>query len=522
VHKLNRRNLLMGAGAAALAGEVSPAKVFAQAAPPARLAMRRAVGTMQPNDPVLASYMRAVERMKAFPPNHPLNWNRIAQIHVDFCPHGNWYFLPWHRAYLVSFERICRQVLNDQSFTLPYWDWTAQRQMPAAFAMQTLPNGRRNPLFDGTRRMRPNATIPASDVGQPVISRLMNETIFENFGSTRPSGQNSTDMGRWLRTPGRATLLEAGPHNLVHSRIDGDMGQMISPRDPIFWLHHCNIDRLWAHWNALGRRNSANRLWTSARFDGIFQTPAPRGQGLTAWNVGVSDVLDHRAFGYSYPDLPEGQDLVAAAGRTRSELVDTGVDLPEPRVLASETGAGSASINRPLSTQMILTSLAPTGTNREALQVPDDADEAARKVREINAALRGEEPPSPVPKPVNGGAGDAGAGLPEGRVFSILENIRAVKGSSSVVNVFLNHPGPTAETPQDDPHFIGTFGLFGLEGHASHEGMSVQVEMTETVARLRQANRAVGRQLNLQVVPVEASGNDLELSFGRRSIVKLF
>jgi tyrosinase len=526
VHKLDRRDFMIGAGGLALAGAASPAKVFAQAAAPPRLAVRRAVGTMQPNDPALISYFRAVERMKQLPPSDPRNWNRIAQIHVDFCPHGNWFFLPWHRAYLVSFERICRQVLNDPNFALPYWDWTQQRQMPPVFTSPTLGNGRRNALFDGTRRMRPAATFPASDVGPQVISRIMAETIFENFGSTRPNGQNSTDTRRWLRAQGRATSLEFGPHNMVHSRIDGDMGQMISPRDPIFWLHHCNIDRLWAQWNALGRRNTTNRLWTAFQFDGIFQTP--QGQGLTAWNVGVTDVLDHRAFGYTYSDLP---DVIA---RPRADTVEAAevADLPEPHVLASETATGSVSLNGVLSTQMILTGTAPGAESRSdtPVQIPDSGEDAARKIRDVNDVLRGDTPAGAGPRPAgNGGPGgrpvanhEATTSLPDGRVFSILENIKAAKGNATIVNVFLNHPNPTADTPEDDPHFIGRFGLFGLESHAAHEGMSVQLELTETVARLRQANRLLGRQLDLQVVPVEASGGELELNFGPRSIVTLF
>ena len=41
-------------------------------------------------------------------------------------------------------------------------------------------------------------------------------------------------------------MLEATPHNTVHNTIAGDMATMLSPRDPIFFLHHANIDRIWA------------------------------------------------------------------------------------------------------------------------------------------------------------------------------------------------------------------------------------------------------------------------------------
>ncbi len=59
---------------------------------------------MSANDPDLAAMRRAVAAMKALPQSDPRNWIRFADIHRNFCPHGNWYFLPWHRAYIASFE----------------------------------------------------------------------------------------------------------------------------------------------------------------------------------------------------------------------------------------------------------------------------------------------------------------------------------------------------------------------------------------------------------------------------------
>src|SRR5215813_14044358 len=247
---------MVGAGGAALAGAgaVSPATVFAQTIAPPTPVMRRPVGKMEPNDPALVSYRRAVERMRALPESDPRNWNRMTQVHVDNCPHANWYFLPWHRAYLIMFERICRQMSGDPNFALPYWDWTEQRQIPPAFTASTV-GGRANPLFDATREAAATDSLREADVGPSVIERIMAETEFENFGSSRPTGQTSTEA-RWLREIGRTTELEGRPHGGVHVFVGGDMGDMISPRDPIFFLHHCNVDRLWARWAALGRRNS--------------------------------------------------------------------------------------------------------------------------------------------------------------------------------------------------------------------------------------------------------------------------
>jgi tyrosinase len=519
VRKLDRREFVIGAGGAALAGATS-AKVLAQAGA-SQLLVRRSVGLMQPDDPALGSYIRAVELMKALPGTDQRSWDRIVQIHVDFCPHSNWFFLPWHRAYLVSLERICRQVLGDPSFALPYWDWTEHRQVPAPFMAATI-GGRPNPLLDSTREVGPNEILGEMEVGRRVITRIMAQTEFENFGSGRPTGQNTIEA-RWQRVPGQMTELEGTPHGNTHVFIGGDMGDMVSPRDPIFFLHHCNIDRLWAQWTALGRRNTTDPLWATFRFDGNFQTP--QGDGLTAWNVGVADVLDHTAFGYTYPDLPapDGQQVVASAEA-----------FSRPRVLASAAATGTARVNGALSTKVTLTAAQPRREADTVSQVPASAGGKVNpnSVLFESPLLPADKGPAPAPAG-DGGAGAPGpvtASIPDGQIFSLLQGIRASGARALRVNVFLNHPNPAGATAESDPHFVGTFGLFGLQSHAAHEGYNVKVELTEAVARLRRTNQLTGSQLDVQLVPVAATrgnsnrerslaSNNVVMSLGRVDIV---
>jgi len=178
---LHRRAFLAAAGSSlALLGSNA---LFAQGAG----VRRRSVRGMSANDPDLAAMRRAVAAMKALPQSDPRNWIRFADIHRNFCPHGNWYFLPWHRAYIASFERICRELSGKRDFALPYWNWTVDRQFPAAFAAGDRSS---NPLFhprSGVAQLR----LAEDMVGQAVISRIMNSPDFEAFGSTRPRGQNS-------------------------------------------------------------------------------------------------------------------------------------------------------------------------------------------------------------------------------------------------------------------------------------------------------------------------------------------
>jgi tyrosinase len=481
---------------------------------------------MPPNDPTLASYQLAVERMKALPASDPRSWQSIAQIHNDNCPHGNWFFLPWHRAYLIAFERACRQISGDQNFALPYWDWTEQRQLPPAFTAETVA-GQPNPLFDDTREMPPNTSLLDSAVGPQAIARILAETDFEMFGSSRPTGQTSTDA-QWLRAPGRSTALEAGPHNSTHATIGGDMGDMLSPLDPIFWLHHANVDRMWARWLAQGRANSADPLWATYPFNGIFRTPQGP-DGTTEFNVQVSELLDHGAWGYTYQGLPRSERAVARAPQA---------PLPQPRVVASVTPTGVATLNAVLTTRVPIAGneagrQAPAGAESppavdfnaivrgEAPVAPPRGAESPPAV-DFNAITRGEAPVTPPRGAESAPASRARTAVDRGRVFAILDGMGARKGKAATVNVFLNCPYLTPQTPASDPHFVGTYGVFALQDHAQHRGgVNMQIELTETIARLRQTNRDFGAELDVQVLPVQARGGELELNVRRINIATL-
>ena len=303
---LSRRHVLTH-GAALTAAAALPAEAEAQT-----VLLRRNVSSLAPDHAILVSYRKAINAMKALPQSDPRNWTRQAQIHqgsnVVRCPHNNWYFLPWHRAYLLAFERICRQLSGNANFALPYWDWTSSPQLPAAFATPTF-NGQPNALFDNTRSSQ-TVTIPTNIAGSTVMANIYSETTFEIFGSAKPAAQNNTNQ-QWQIAGAPSGPLESGPHNSVHGRIGGNMGTYMSPLDPIFWLHHCNIDRIWDQWNRLGRANTSNVLWRNFPFNNQFSVPS--GNATAPYNVAVSGLLNIQQARLSL----RNSDLspVAAAGR---------------------------------------------------------------------------------------------------------------------------------------------------------------------------------------------------------------
>src|SRR5262245_28371430 len=78
----------------------------------------------------LRSYAKGIRAMLKLPASHPQNWFRNAFVHLMDCPHGNWWFYVWHRGYIGYFEQTIRTVTGEDSFVLPYWDWTQLEQIP--------------------------------------------------------------------------------------------------------------------------------------------------------------------------------------------------------------------------------------------------------------------------------------------------------------------------------------------------------------------------------------------------------
>ena len=249
--------------------------------------IRRDVSLMADSDPILSSYKKAVDIMKKLPSSDHRNWTNQALIHNNLCPHYNWYFLPWHRSYLYYFEQICRQLSGNPQFALPYWNWTTTPKIPATFW------GDGNPLNDGTRIAQPTSIADSRQVGSATIESILKIKSFETFASGKDVCYN--------RYGSQGGQLESTPHNYIHAGfVLGDMGKMMSPLDPIFWLHHANIDRLWNEWNSRGNRNSTDGAWVNCDFINHFYDVTGNPISMT-----VSKVLSTKALGYVYDDDSE-------------------------------------------------------------------------------------------------------------------------------------------------------------------------------------------------------------------------
>lgn len=156
-------------------------------------------------------------------------------------------FLPWHRRYLVAFEgelqRVDRSLRPDatEPLTLPYWRWTDPfPEWLEGFL----------PAPDPATSSAPPSREKESPPEKPTEEDL--ETIVEGFAAQLPANdvpdyvRFTWGLEGWGRRPDGSSLPA---HNHVHDWVGGIMSNpMTSPTDPIFWLHHAEVDRLWHVW----------------------------------------------------------------------------------------------------------------------------------------------------------------------------------------------------------------------------------------------------------------------------------
>ena len=259
-------------------------------------------------------------------------------------------FTPWHREFLKQLERDLQDVSGNPNMTIPYWDWTTARTaadpgwpftndfmggfgtgtdnrvMTGRFAEAAgewvlrvrtgagplLPNGSPNPGRDNTTYLRRNATPPTP--GPPDDFPLPSQTNARNC-----LARTAYDAVPYLEDPATiTTLAQVNPsfrkyleyvlHNGPHGWVGGNMMPMTSPNDPVFFLHHCNIDRLWAVWQQKNAAPTTNYLppsGTTANHD-VNDNMAMLTAGNFAWPVLARpmDVQDHRAMGFWYASDP--------------------------------------------------------------------------------------------------------------------------------------------------------------------------------------------------------------------------
>ena len=423
------------------------------------------IATLDPNGPEVTDYRNAVATLKqrsTTDMNTRTGWIGQTRIHLNSCPHGNWFFLPYHRAYLSFFEQICREACGNPNFMLPYWDWTTHPALPEAFwgdASNPLNHPSNNPNFPGPHRGRligPDEPIPPEFVGPDVIN-----DIFTNGDFITAIGSDPAPVPRPNDAEFRAqSTLEGTPHNNVHGMINGDMGNFFSPRDPIFWVHHANIDRIWALWADRYPEAFPNDAGYLDFPMNHFYDTSGNDAGLT-----VRQTLSTYQLGYRYPDQNlEPRDL--AQGSVRA--------VPEGLRVAA---AANAMATR---TQPLQVNLTPPAMLREQLA----------------NIVRVDSPPTARVK---------------------ISGIEDQLPTEAFVRVFLNCDYLSPTTPIGDIHYVSSFAFFGHgdgeadagHGHSMKGGTGFYLNLTGTIQALAREEQFNPERLRVGLVVKARPGSEL-------------
>lgn len=446
------------------------------------------------------------------------------------CQHQSWYFLPWHRGYLYAFEEIVRNAVvalgGPTDWALPYWNYSltndpAARVLPPEFADPTMPDGSHNPLF--VPRRFGDGTMPLTIDAPSVALTALNESIFTGGVTDIPPGFGGP-VTTFHHGPESETTnggLESLPHNNVHGAIGGaapgtdpnqwwNLGLMsmtiTAGLDPIFWLHHANVDRLWALWSAMqghsnptDRTNASDVDWLDGPADRVFAMPLSGGR---EWLFTAKDVLNTRAHPLDYAYDDEIPPIVTP--RIVRRLATLGVQaVSTTGVPVKETRMSDAI--RPELIGASEPEVAVVGRTRVEVKL-DEAGVTPLRKRLAQAAAAG------------------GIGTEPPRVFLKIEGIRGT-ADAAVYYVYVDLP-PNGNPKDYLDRFAGTVSLFGVSaasapnGPSAGSGINQVLEITAIIDALHLSGDDLAK-INVQFIPSNASNETAEMQIRRLSVFKL-
>jgi tyrosinase len=482
---------------------------------------RKDIYKLPAGDPTLEWYEKAVGAMQALPDTDPMGWTYQAAIHgIDplptpmaglwaECQHGSSFFLPWHRMYVLNFERIVARHVKGlggpSDWALPYWNYTtadpATLALPPAFRDPNLPNGATNHLYVKLRNPVANAggaVLGPRDVSLNCLSARGNTSRGGFFGSAPPdhSGQNGG-------------ALELLPHNAIHNQVGHTPGGLmqnpdLAALDPIFWLHHSNIDRLWQVWLDCdpAHQNLTSAYW---RTGVTFQFHDATGTLVT---MRTTDVLDLTTplLDYSYSDATcPAPFKVGPPGPISPAPIRPGGPTPPGPVAPSP--APIVSLMGPLQQEL-------AGATRAALHLGDQVAEVTLPTPVTPHAFRAAVDRKPV----------AATATPRQLLQHITLQLEQVTSSdvAPTYDVFLNVP--LGEDPNKyEDRFVARVAMFGIKqasdprGAHGGGGQNFAFDITNVYHHLADLGQMNSKELHVSFVPVSPIGKP-SVTVGRISL----
>ena len=189
---------------------------------------------------------------------------QLVDVHAEMhMQHTNARLLPWHRIFLYLFEEALHNYHPD--VCVPYWDWTKpEEQHFPDWLVSVLPT-----VHTPTRTI----TVVRSPGASGGLASIAGNT---------PTAMSKTNYNDF-------SAIVNGIHGSVHIWVGGTMSDAsVSPADPVFWLYHGNLDRLWWAWYNSAQGNHQNPSLTGA--DAL----------MDPWTYTEPDTRNISPLGYTY------------------------------------------------------------------------------------------------------------------------------------------------------------------------------------------------------------------------------
>jgi tyrosinase len=460
---VNRRTLLRLLLASPLLTWL-PGQGLAQSSVEPRLDIR----TFSTNATKVEQLRKAVETLQTRPFTDASSWYNMAGIHEinesepdvqkvppairalwHQCHRDESLFFLWHRAYVWSMEKLMQAAIGDMKFRLPYWDWYADPSLPAIFRDEFIDPAKKvkNPLYVANRN---NGVNSGARIWNPAIVTDFSEDSFFDF-------QNS---------------LNRSEHGTIHMAIGRGRMNMGHPttaaRDPIFWLHHANIDRLLPVWVKTSASHKAPDTFVG--WDPkIYRFPKPGG-GLETPTIQQLALNSAGAIDYSYentdapklarPPVPARPNAITASQGKLGLMANGITSLSAKKSI--KIGAGGT-VDLPVAS-----------ANRDKIRLM--------------------------------ASGDKSSGITAMAI--VMEGVSAAEIPQGLLSyrVFLNLPSAadTGKTKFEN-HYLGSIDLFSLGGHEHGAKPSrIRFPVLKVLANQLKGFGFTPNQLSVSLVPVLA------------------
>ena len=316
---------------------------------------------------MLQIYAQAVAQMQALGPDNPMSWlwqwythfvdgtttkaSELTRVFGDadstqkslasetwntcqsHAGQNSNHFLPWHRMFVFYFERIVRQVSGHPEFTLPYWDYTSSDPAKRAIVPEQfrLPD---DPVYGPL--YRPNRTSLANS-GESIQKNQPTDVMDISDAMSRTNYTTVDGVMGFCRS------IDSGIHGRIHVLVGTSQGMGAVPyagNDPLFWVHHANIDRIWASWNRNGGKNPTDATvypWINNQFVMVDASGARVSRPLKSF----FSVL---ALGYDYDAFIPKPTTNTTAGTTAKATTRMRAERVASATMAAQLGAGAVRV----------------------------------------------------------------------------------------------------------------------------------------------------------------------------------